>query len=72
MTGNKNCFIELKPKNRGVVTFGDNSKAILNELVLLVTILLLSLKIQLCHKAYNVIFESNGCKIVDITSNMIM
>ncbi|KAK8578905.1 hypothetical protein V6N13_142162 [Hibiscus sabdariffa] len=87
MTGDKSRFLELKPKSGGVVTFGDNSKghiegigsignhsSILIENVLYVNGLkhnLLSIS-QLCDKGFNVLFDANGCKIVDIETNKIV
>ncbi|GMI75526.1 hypothetical protein HRI_001221900 [Hibiscus trionum] len=87
MTGDMSRFMDLKPKSGGVVTFGDNSKGhikgigsignhstILIENVLYVDGLkhnLLSIS-QLCDKGFNVLFDKNGCKIVDIKSNNIM
>ncbi|KAK8366904.1 hypothetical protein V6Z12_A02G149000 [Gossypium hirsutum] len=87
MTGDKGQFINLKPKSGGEVSFVDNSKELIKgigsicknssifiEHVLYVNGLkhnLLSIS-QLYDKGLNVIFESNGCKIIDIASNNIM
>ncbi|XP_038992978.1 uncharacterized protein LOC120116622, partial [Hibiscus syriacus] len=87
MTGDKSRFIELNAKNGGEVTFGDNSKGHIEGIgtigntssiqiknVLYVNGLkhnLLSIS-QLCDKGFNVLFEINGCKVIDIASNRIM
>ncbi|KAA3486604.1 Copia protein [Gossypium australe] len=78
-TCGKSHFIKLKPKSGGEVTFGDNSKGIIkgidsigkNSSIFIENILcvnglkhnLLSIS-QLCDKGLNVIFESNGRKII--------
>ncbi|KAK8674770.1 hypothetical protein V6N13_032873 [Hibiscus sabdariffa] len=87
MTGDKSRFLEFKSKSGGVVTFGDNSKgniegigsignhsSILIDDVLYVNGLkhnLLSIS-QLCDKGFNVFFESNGCKIINIETNQVV
>ncbi|KAA3473878.1 zinc finger CCHC-type and RNA-binding motif-containing protein 1-like [Gossypium australe] len=87
MTGDKSHFMELMPKNGGEVTFGDNSKGLIegigsigiNSSTLIKNVLyvnglkhnLLSIS-QLCDKGFKVIFESNGCKVVDIVNNIIL
>ncbi|KAL4303070.1 hypothetical protein GQ457_10G011330 [Hibiscus cannabinus] len=86
MTSDKSRFLEFKSKS-GVVTFGDNSKGniegigsignhsfILIDDVLHVNGLkhnLLSIS-QLCDKGFNVFFESNGCKIINIETNQVV
>ncbi|KAA3479754.1 Retrovirus-related Pol polyprotein from transposon TNT 1-94 [Gossypium australe] len=75
MTDDKSHFMELMPKNGGEVTFGDNSKELIegigsrrtNASTLIKNVLydnglkhnLLSIS-QLCEKGFKVIFESNG------------
>ncbi|KAL4324324.1 hypothetical protein GQ457_11G019910 [Hibiscus cannabinus] len=87
MIGDKSRFLEFKSKSGGVVTFGDNSKgniegigsignhsSILIDDVLYVNGLkhnLLSIS-QLCDKGFNVFFESNGCKIINIETNQVV
>ena len=87
MTGDKSRFLELNPKREGVVTFGDNSKGFIEgigsignysstliENVLYVNGLkhnLLSIS-QFCDKGFNVLFDKNGCKIVNIKTNKTM
>ena len=84
MTGDKTQFTFLKPKDGGLVTFGDNGKGKIEgigvigknsltsiEHVLFVQGLkhnLLSIS-QLCDKGYRVIFESSHCLVVDINNN---
>ena len=76
MTGDKNQFTSLVPKDGGLVTFGDNSKGKIIDIgnigitpfkyienILLVDGLkhnLLSIS-QFCDKGYKVIFESSLC-----------
>jgi len=85
MTGDLNNFLELKPKDGGFVTFGDNAKgkiigaekmvkthSIIIENLLLVDGLkhnLLSIS-QLCDKGYIIIFELSKC-VVKHESNII-
>ncbi|KAA3479712.1 retrovirus-related Pol polyprotein from transposon TNT 1-94 [Gossypium australe] len=87
MTSDKSHLIELTPKNGGEVTFGDNFKWLIegigsigiNSFTLIKNVLyvnglkhnLLSIS-KLCDKGFKVIFESNGCKVVDIVNNMII
>ena len=87
MTGDKNLFMDLKPKNGGDVTFGDNSKgqiegigtignksSIFIENVLLVNGLkhnLLSIS-QLCDKGFKVVFECMNCHVIDVKTNKII
>ncbi|XP_052478386.1 uncharacterized protein LOC105775394 [Gossypium raimondii] len=82
MTGEESYFMELMPKNGGKATFGDNSKGLIEDIgsidinssILIKSVLyvnglkhnLLSIS-QLCDKGFKVIFESNGCKVVDIS-----
>ena len=84
MTGDKNLFMDLKPKNGGDFTFGDNSKgkiegigiidnksSIFIENVLLVNGLkhnLLSIS-QLCDKGFKVVFECMNCHVIDVRTN---
>ena len=87
MTGEKNLFMDLKPKSRGDVTFGDNSKGQIEgigsignmsstfiENVLLVNGLkhnLLSIS-QLCDKGFKVVFECMNCHVIDVKTNKII
>ena len=87
MTGDKNLFMDLKPKNGGDVTFGDNSKgqiegigtignksSIFIENVLLVNGLkpnLLSIS-QLCDKGFKVVFKSMNYHVIDVRTNKII
>ena len=85
--GDKNLFMDLKPKNWGDVTFGDNSKgqiegigtignksSIFIENVLLVNGLkhnLLSIS-QLCDKGFKIIFECMNCHVIDVKTNKVI
>ena len=87
MIGDKNLFMELKLKNKGDVTFGDNSKWHIEEIgsigsnssthienVLLVNGFkhnLLSIN-QLCDKGHKVIFECMSCQVIDVKTNMLV
>ena len=87
MTGDQNQFLELKLKDGGSVTFGDNSKGQIKgigtignnsssniENVLFVKGLkhnLLSIS-QLCDKGMKVIFESMNCQVVNVKTNKIV
>ena len=84
MTGDVTQFTSLTPKDRRLVTFGDNSKRKIIgigsigknssnsiENVLLVKRLkhnLLSIS-QLCDKGCKVVFESSKCDVIDINSD---
>ena len=81
MTGDKNLFMDLKPKIGRDITFGDNSKgqierigtignksSIFIENVLLVNGLkhnLLSIS-QLCDKGFKVVFECMNYHVIDV------
>ena len=84
MTGDKVQFTSLTPKDRGLVTFGDNSKGKIIrigsvgktsftsiESVLLVKVLthdLLRIS-QFCGKGCKAVFISSKCEVTDINSN---
>ena len=85
--GRQKSIHGLKAKNRGDVTFGDNSKgqiegigtignksSIFIENVLLVNGLkhnLLSIS-QLCDKGFKVVFECMNCHVIDVRTNNII
>ena len=85
MTGDKNLFIDLKPKNRDV-TFGDNSKGQIERIgtignkssIFIENVLLVSLKhnllsiSQLCDKGFKVVFECMNCHVIDVRTNKII
>ena len=87
MTDEKNQFNDLKPKCGGDVTFEDNSNGQIEGIgfignnsytniknVLLVRYLkhiFLNIS-QLCDKGLKVIFESMGCKVIDVKTNKLI
>ena len=87
MTGDKSRFMELKPKSGEVVIFGDNSKSHIEGIgfignqssILIGNVLyvdglkhnLLSIS-QLCDKGFNVAFDANCCKIINIETNNVV
>ena len=87
MTGDKTQFTSLKPKDRGLITLGDNGKEKISRIgsigknsstsienILFVKGLkynLLSIS-QLCDKGCKVIFEFSKCEVIDINNNKII
>ena len=82
MTGDEKTFITLTRKKGGKVSFGDNQKGriighgtIGSEITIEDVSLVEGLKFnllsvtQLCDKGRQVVFDSNGCSIIDSKSN---
>ena len=86
MTGDKRLFLSLEKHKGGNVTLGDNSKCKIigkgkvgNSIFALTDVLyvdnlfhnLISIS-QLCDKGMNVVFDSNSCKIIEISSGKVV
>ena len=87
MTDDENLFQELNKNKNGNVSFGDNSKCVIQGIgtignnshtqiknVLFVKNLKYNLRSisQLCDKGYMVCFESNACHVINSTTNQII